>query len=49
MTPWSGLTKSRDEAMYGHDVNCHEIFSGKVAVPASAEPLVDEIRGYVHD
>jgi lipid-binding SYLF domain-containing protein len=40
--------KSGDEAMYGHDVNRHEILSGKVAVPASAQPLVDELGGYVY-
>ena len=40
--------KSGDEAMYGHDVNRHEILSGKVAVPASAQALVDELGGYAH-
>ena len=38
--------KSGDEAMYGHDVNHHEILKGKVTVPASARPLLHEIRGY---
>ena len=38
--------KSGDEAMYGHDVNRHEILNGKVTVPASARPLLHEIRGY---
>jgi lipid-binding SYLF domain-containing protein len=38
--------KSGDEAMYGHDVTRREILSGKVAVPASAQPLLDEIGGY---
>ena len=38
--------KSGDEAMYGHDVNRREILRGKVAVPASAQPLLDEIGGY---
>jgi lipid-binding SYLF domain-containing protein len=41
--------KSGDEAMYGHDVNRHEILSGKVAVPASAQTLVEELGGYVHE
>jgi lipid-binding SYLF domain-containing protein len=41
--------KSGDRAMYGHDVDRHEILSGKVAVPASARPLLDEIGGYVHE
>ena len=39
--------KSGDEAMYGHDVNRHEILDGKVAVPASARPLLQEIGKYV--
>jgi len=39
--------KSGDRAMYGHDVNRHEILSGKVAVPPSAKPLLHEIREYV--
>jgi lipid-binding SYLF domain-containing protein len=39
--------KSGDEAMYGHDVNRHEILDGKVAVPASARPLLQEISKYV--
>ena len=38
--------KSGDEAMYGHDVNRHEILNGKITVPASARPLLHEIRGY---
>jgi lipid-binding SYLF domain-containing protein len=41
--------KSGDRAMYGHDVNRHEILSGKVAVPGSAEPLLHELGGYVHE
>jgi lipid-binding SYLF domain-containing protein len=40
--------KSGDEAMYGHDVNRHDILNGKVAVPASAQPLLHEIGRYVH-
>jgi SH3 domain-containing YSC84-like protein 1 len=41
--------KSGDEAMYGEHVDRHEILSGKVAVPASARPLLHEIREYVHE
>jgi len=41
--------KSGDRAMYGDDVNRHEILSGQVAVPESAQTLVDEIGGYVHE
>jgi lipid-binding SYLF domain-containing protein len=35
--------KSGDKAMYGQHVDRHEILSGKVAVPASARPLVREV------
>jgi lipid-binding SYLF domain-containing protein len=35
--------KSGDKAMYGEDVNRHEILSGKVTVPGSARPLLHEI------
>jgi lipid-binding SYLF domain-containing protein len=38
--------KSGEKAMYGHDVNRHEILHGKVAVPASARPLLHEINEY---
>ena len=41
--------KSGDEAMYGSDVNRHEILSGRVAVPASARALVEELGGYAHE
>ena len=41
--------KSGDEAMYGNDVNRHEILDGKVAVPASARPLLHEIGKYVRE
>jgi SH3 domain-containing YSC84-like protein 1 len=41
--------KSGDEAMYGHDVNRHEILDGKVAVPASARPLLHEIGKYIRE
>ena len=40
--------QSADEAMYGQNVNRHAILDGKVAVPASAEPLLNEIGGYLH-
>src|SRR5271169_4460722 len=40
---------SGDKAMYGDDVNRHEILSGKVAVPASARELLHEIGGYVRE
>jgi lipid-binding SYLF domain-containing protein len=39
--------KSGDEAMYGANVDRHDIYNGKVAVPVSARPLLHEIRGYV--
>ena len=38
--------KSGDRAMYGHDVDRHGILGGKVAVPASARPLLHTISGY---
>jgi lipid-binding SYLF domain-containing protein len=41
--------KSGDKAMYGDDVDRHEILSGKVAVPASARPLLREIDGYAQE
>jgi lipid-binding SYLF domain-containing protein len=40
--------KSGDKAMYGDDVNRHEILDGKVAVPPSARALVEELGGYAH-
>jgi len=40
--------KSGDKAMYGDDVNRHEILDGKVAVPASAQAFVEELGGYAH-
>lgn len=40
--------KSGDKSMYGDDVNRHEILDGKVAVPASARALVEELGGYSH-
>jgi len=40
--------KSGDKAMYGDDVNRHEILAGRVAVPASARQLVEELGGYAH-
>jgi lipid-binding SYLF domain-containing protein len=41
--------KSGDRAMYGHDVDRHEILNGRVAVPASARPLLREIGGSVQE
>ncbi|MGB7600856.1 MAG: lipid-binding SYLF domain-containing protein [Candidatus Sulfotelmatobacter sp.] len=41
--------KSGDKAMYGDDVNRHEILDGKVAVPASARALVEELGRYTHE
>ena len=41
--------KSGDRAMYGDDVNRHEILSGKVSVPESARLLVREIGRYVKE
>jgi lipid-binding SYLF domain-containing protein len=38
--------KSGDKAMYGNDVDRHEILDGKVAVPESAQPLLHELRSY---
>ena len=38
--------KSGDKAMYGRDVDRHEILSGKVAVPASAKSLLHTIHEY---
>jgi len=41
--------KSGDKAMYGNDVDRHEILSGRVAVPVSARQLLHEIGGYVQE
>jgi len=41
--------KSGDRSMYGHDVDRHEILSGKVAVPASAQQLMHELDQYVQE
>jgi lipid-binding SYLF domain-containing protein len=38
--------KSGDKAMYGGDVDRHDILSGKVPVPDSARPLLHEIGEY---
>src|ERR1700689_2011440 len=40
--------KRGDKAMYGENVNRHEILAGKFAVPASARQLVEELGGYAH-
>jgi SH3 domain-containing YSC84-like protein 1 len=37
--------KSGDKAMYGDDVDRHQILDGRVAVPQSARPLLREIAG----
>ncbi len=41
--------KSGDEAMYGRDVNRHKILDGRIAVPASAQSLLQEIAEYVRE
>jgi lipid-binding SYLF domain-containing protein len=41
--------KSGDNSMYGHDVDRHEILDGKIAVPPSAQPLLQEIGRYVRE
>src|SRR5271157_1526530 len=41
--------KGGDKAMYGDDVNRHEILSGRVAIPESARALLEEIGGYVQE
>ena len=41
--------KSGDKAMYGHDVDRHEILDGTVTVPESARSLLHEIDGYSQD
>ena len=41
--------KSGDKAMYGDDVNRHEILSGKVPVPESARSLLQELHPYVQE
>ena len=41
--------KSGDKAMYGDDVDRHEILNGKIAVPVSARTLLREIDGYAQE
>jgi len=41
--------KSGDKAMYGNDVDRHDILSGKVAVPASSRALLHELSAYGHE
>jgi len=41
--------KSGDKAMYGPDVDRHEILNGHVTVPESARGLLSEISGYVQE
>jgi len=38
--------KSGDQAMYGADVDRHEIVDGKVAIPAAARDLIRELHAY---
>jgi lipid-binding SYLF domain-containing protein len=38
--------KSGDRALYGDDVNRHEILSGKISVPPSARELIHELYAY---
>ena len=33
------------EAIYGHDVSTHRILHGEIAIPASAEPFLNAVRG----
>jgi SH3 domain-containing YSC84-like protein 1 len=40
------VDKSGDQGMYGADVDRHEIVDGKVAMPASARDLIQELRAY---
>src|SRR5271156_5698111 len=40
--------KSGDHAMYGERITRREILDGRVAVPASARALVEELGGYAH-
>ena len=40
--------KSGDQAMYGDNVDRHDILRGKVAVPESAQPLLHELGRYSH-
>jgi lipid-binding SYLF domain-containing protein len=40
--------KSGDRSMYGREVDRHEILDGKIAAPASARTLLQELSGYVH-
>lgn len=41
--------KSGDRAMYGSNASRHDILDGKVAISASAQPLVQEIARYVKE
>ena len=40
--------KSGDAAMYGEGIERRQIVDGKEAIPGSAEPLMHELRGYMH-
>lgn len=41
--------KSGDRAMYGHDVDRHQILDGQEPVPETAKPLIRELHRYTHD
>src|ERR1700690_4292765 len=41
--------KNGDKAMYGENVDRHEILSGKVPVPESARRLLHELHAYVQE
>ena len=38
--------KSGDQALYGPNVDRHEIVDGQVQVPASAKDLIHELHAY---
>ena len=39
--------KTGDKAMYGRDIDRHQILDGRIAAPASARTLLQELDGYV--
>jgi lipid-binding SYLF domain-containing protein len=41
--------KSGDKAMYGDGIDRHEILDGKIAVPSSARPLLQELHAYAQE
>lgn len=40
--------KSGDKAMYGDNVDRHDVLDGKTPIPASARPFVHELEAYGH-